>query len=331
MELCFPNILTSFLLVLAVAVSSDAALPSEIYWKSMLPSTPMPKLVQHQLTSGAFVNSGQLRNLGKMTVVPSSVNINWNKFHKWGSAKKKQGIAGFQNKKQLKNNNVDPKDVDYYFLEENLHPGRKMTLETSELSGDHRGAILLSRQVADSIPFSSNKLPDILHRFSVNDRSIEAEAMKETIMSCERPGDEIEAKRCATSLESMIDFSISKLGKNIKAVTTEFEYGENYNGKKKKQFIISSGIKKMTGNPVVCHGMTYPYAVYYCHVIRSTRSYVVPLVAADGTKAKAIAVCHTDTKDFSPDHIAFKLLNIKPGGVPICHFLPDDTIALFPN
>ncbi|XP_010256408.1 PREDICTED: BURP domain-containing protein 6-like [Nelumbo nucifera] len=313
MELCF-------LLVLAVAVSSDAALSSEIYWNSMLPNTPMPKLVQHQLISGAYVDS-ELRGLGKMIVIPTARddNIGWS-FQKWGSAKENQGVSGFQNKKQL---NVD-KDVDYYFFEENLYPGRKMTLE---LSGDHTKAILLSRQVADSIPFSSNELPDILHRFSVNDRSIQAEAMKETIVSCERPGDNVEAKRCATSLESMIDFSISKLGKNIKAVTTEFD-GENG---KKKQFIISSGIKKMGGNPVVCHGMTYPYAVYYCHVIRATRSYVVPLVAADGTKAKAVAVCHTDTKDFSPDHIAFQLLDIKPGGVPICHFLPDDTISWFPN
>ncbi|XP_010248291.1 PREDICTED: BURP domain protein RD22-like [Nelumbo nucifera] len=255
-----------------------------------------------------------------MIVVPR-YNAQWH-FMKRGSLKGFQEVC-FHNHKQL------TADVDHYFLEESLYSGKEMTLE---VSGDYTRATLLSRQVADSIPFSSNKLPDILDEFSIEPGSIQAEAIEETITACERSTEdnEEEAMHCTTSLESMIDWSISKLGKNITAVGTEVD-GEN---RHKNHFTISrsSGVKQMgEGNQVVCHGMTYPYAVYYCHVIHGTRSYMVPMVAADGTKAKAVAVCHIDTKEFSPDHVAFKLLNVKPGSVPVCHFLPDDTIFWFPN
>ncbi|KAF2285797.1 hypothetical protein GH714_007828 [Hevea brasiliensis] len=47
----------------------------------------------------------------------------------------------------------------------------------------------------------------------------------------------------------------------------------------------------------------------------------VPMVGDDGSKAKAIVVCHTDTSAWSPKHYAFQVLEVKPGGPPICHFL----------
>ncbi|KAJ9702400.1 hypothetical protein PVL29_004235 [Vitis rotundifolia] len=69
------------------------------------------------------------------------------------------------------------------------------------------------------------------------------------------------------------------------------------------------------------------YAVFYCHKIPATRAYMVPLVGRDGTKAKAVAVCHTNTMEWNPKYLAFQQLKVKPGTAPICHFLPKDHIV----
>ncbi|KAJ6435026.1 hypothetical protein OIU84_000294 [Salix udensis] len=58
---------------------------------------------------------------------------------------------------------------------------------------------------------------------SVKPGSREAEVMEEKVRECENPGVEGEEKDCATSLESMIDFSTSKLRKNVQAISTEVE------------------------------------------------------------------------------------------------------------
>ena len=95
----------------------------------------------------------------------------------------------------------------------------------------------------------------------------------------------------------------------------------------KQQYIIAKGIKKLGENKIVaCHKLNYPYAVFYCHKIDATKVYTVPLEGADGTKVKAIAVCHTDTSQWNPKHFAFKLFKVQPGTVPVCHFVPQDHV-----
>ncbi|KAF5938747.1 hypothetical protein HYC85_023006 [Camellia sinensis] len=79
----------------------------------------------------------------------------------------------------------------------------------------------LPRQVAEKIPFSSKKMPQILDYFSVKPNSMEAKTIKQTIKECEEPGTKGEEKYCATSLESMIDFCCTRLGKSIQAISTE--------------------------------------------------------------------------------------------------------------
>lgn len=102
----------------------------------------------------------------------------------------------------------DNPHVALFFLEKDMNPGTKMNLHFFKSSN---GATFLPRQVAESIPFSSNKMIDILNRFSIQPNSREAETMRKTIKECEQPGIQGEEKFCATSLESMVDFSISKL------------------------------------------------------------------------------------------------------------------------
>lgn len=218
----------------------------------------------------------------------------------------------------------DNPNVALFFLEKDIQPGSKMNLNFIKSSNE---ATFLPRQVAKSIPFSSNKLPEIYSQFSVTPKSVEAEMIKETIKECEEPTIKGEGKYCATSLESMVDFSTSKLGKNVQAISTEVEKESGL-----QKYTITKVEKKTTGEKsVVCHKQNYAYAVFYCHSTQATEAYKVSLEGADGTKAKAVAACHKDTSAWNPKHLAFQVLKVKPGTVPVCHFLPEDHIVWIPN
>ncbi|XP_034680552.1 BURP domain protein RD22-like [Vitis riparia] len=195
-------------------------------------------------------------------------------------------------------------------LEKDLHSSTKMKMHFRKTTNR---ALFLPHQIADSIPFSSDKLPEILNRFSLKQDFEEAEIMKETIQECEQPALEGDSRFCATSLESLVDFSISELGKNIKAISNEVE------------MVVAD-------KSVVCHKQKYPYAVFYCHAIHNTRVYTLPFVGTeDGTKAEVVASCHIDTSAWNPKHAAFKFLKVKLGTVPVCHFLPHNDIIWIPK
>ncbi|XP_052884278.1 BURP domain protein RD22-like isoform X1 [Gossypium arboreum] len=207
-----------------------------------------------------------------------------------------------------------------YFFQEDLHPGKWVNLPLLAKTRDL--ATFLPQQVARSIPFSSNEFPQILNLFSLDPESMEANDMEQTINVCEREGMRGEEIFCATSFESFVDSSVSKLGKNIQLLANELAKETN-----NPVFTIGRGIQNMGEEELVCHKMSYPYAVFLCHSIDSTMVYKVPLVGMDGTKAKALVICHKDTSAWSPSHPVFEILKVKPGTVPICHFAVRDTLA----
>nr|XP_027084057.1 BURP domain protein RD22-like [Coffea arabica] len=163
----------------------------------------------------------------------------------------------------------------------------------------------------------------------MNPRSVEADIIEETIAECEAPAMKGEDKKCATSLESMVDFTTSKLGKDVLAVSSEAHKTDatfqNYG-------VVD--VSKLNNNDktiVSCHKQNYVYAVFYCRTTQNTDACMVNLVGADGAKVKAVVVCHKDTSEWNPKHLAFQLLKVKPGTVPICHFLPEDHIVWVPK
>ncbi|KAJ4958349.1 hypothetical protein NE237_025460 [Protea cynaroides] len=284
-----------------VLVVTNATVTPESDWKnwnSMLPNTPMPKAIRDHLPSGSEERraSADVRKGGDVSsFMPSLISTNI----KWGKAASED---------QLRN---DP-NVALYFQEKDLVPGTTtMDLQFTKKRTKVM-ATFLPRQEAELIPFSSNKFSDILQRFSIIPRSKEAQVMKNTIKECEAPAVEGEDKYCATSLESMVDFSTSRLGtNNVQAVSTEVDKEET---QKQKYTITTGGVEKMgSGKAVVCHDRPYVYTVFYCHTTSSTRAYKVSLVGADGTKADAVAVCHTYTAYWNPKHLAFEVLKVKPG------------------
>jgi hypothetical protein len=222
----------------------------------------------------------------------------------------------------------DNRQNNFFFLEQDLHPGSKMNMQFEKRNV---AAKFLPRSEAESIPFSSKKLPEIISRFSVQPGSDEEEAMKETLRECEDPVLNGEKKMCATSLESMVDFSVASLGtRNVKAVSTTVHSKDET--PRQEYTIVASGVKNLAQDELVaCHQQTYAYAVFYCHLAKSTKGYAVKMTGKDGTVVDAVAACHTDTSTWNPKHIAFKLLNVKPGTVPVCHFLPQDHVVFSRN
>ncbi|KAK8663642.1 hypothetical protein V6N13_083451 [Hibiscus sabdariffa] len=156
----------------------------------------------------------------------------------------------------------------------------------------------LPKEVADTIPFSSSQVSNILQFFSVFPDSPKGKAIQDTLTKCELEAAEGETKICATSLESL---HVSELPQEIDS--------------QKK---------------VACHPMPYLYAVYFCHIFEATetKDFKLQLVGdITGDKVDALVVCHMDTSGWSSDHVVFRMLGIKHGGA-LCHVFSQGNLVL---
>ncbi|KAJ9555880.1 hypothetical protein OSB04_010494 [Centaurea solstitialis] len=292
---------------MSMIVSHAAAAP-ETYWKSVLPNAPMPKSLTQLLN-----NDKSMDILAKDTT----------KVGRRGSTNPFYYLYAATDD-QLQ----DDPNLTLFFLENDLQRGKEMNLHFTKTTGP--SSTFLPRRVADTITFSSKKLPELYARLAIKPDMVESQSMKQTISECEDKGMEGEEKYCATSLEAMLDFSTSKLGNEVKAISTEVKYTREMTTPLHKYTI--KGVKKLADRAVVCHKLNYPYAVFYCHKTDTTALvYAVSLVGEDSTKAKAVAICHTDTTKWNPKHLAFRVLKVKPGTTSVCHFLPEDHIVWVPN
>lgn len=219
----------------------------------------------------------------------------------------------------------DDPNVALFFLEKDLHPGKTMAVHFTAATA---GEKFLPRSEADAMPFSSEKVPEILSRFSVKPGSVEAAEMAQTLRDCEAPPAQGERKACATSLESMVDFATSSLGtSHVRAASTVV----GKEGSPEQEYTVTAVKRAAAGGDqdqlVACHAEPYAYAVFACHLTRATRAYAVSMAGRDGTGVEAVAVCHADTAGWNPKHVAFQVLKVKPGTVPVCHFLPQDHVV----
>ncbi|KAG6777716.1 hypothetical protein POTOM_017546 [Populus tomentosa] len=318
-------------------LQGDNSPPTEKYWFSRLPNTPLPKALRDTLQPGYypsvirdFANGEKIsvdarQKYGKNYNGADSVDAR----QKYGKnyngadsvdARQKYGknYNGADNHKKAAKSALP--DTTIFYLYNDLHPGKKMKLLFTN-SGTK--VSFLPRRVAESIPFASDKFPEILKYFSLQVNSKEAEIISEEIGYCESPNLEGEEKYCAASLESLIDFNVARLGQNVQVLSTE-------PGEKQEYTVSAKAAMRGEHKASVCHKIRYPYAVHYCHVIEGTEVYVVPLIAADGAEVKAVTVCHLNTSAWSPDHMAFEVLKIKPGPA-VCHFLATDTLVWVPK
>ncbi|CAN6457725.1 unnamed protein product [Victoria cruziana] len=229
--------------------------------------------------------------------------------------------------------NWSPNLAPLYFLRKDLRPGSKMnvTMKISPVEAVSNGdPTFLPRQRAREIPFTVSNLTAILEMFAIEPQSDQASLTKETLDDCEAPAIKGEVKHCATSPESMIDFAVAELGTgDIRAVVTSAVSGEE-KAEARTYRIGAGGGRMMSRKAVTCHSMVFPYAVFYCHSFAGTRAYMVPLIADDGGRVNAVALCHFDTSNWNAGHASFRVLGVKPGTVPVCHFIVQG-LAWVPN
>ncbi|CAN6457721.1 unnamed protein product [Victoria cruziana] len=232
------------------------------------------------------------------------------------------------------NRNWSPNLAPLYFLREDLLPGSKMnvTMKISPVGGASNGEpTFMPRDRAQAIPFSASDLTTILKMFSIKPHSERASLTRQTLVDCEIPAFEGEVKHCATSLESMIDFVVEEFGTSEIHAAVTSAANRQAEAKARSYRVGVGGGRLMSHKVVACHRLMFPYTVFYCHNFGGTKAYMVPLVAEDGSRVDAIALCHFDTSNWIPEHASFRLLGVKPGTVPICHFIVDDDLAWVPN
>ncbi|CAO2162896.1 unnamed protein product [Urochloa humidicola] len=206
-----------------------------------------------------------------------------------------------------------------FFHEEEVRDGARLHFHFPAAAPAALG--LLPHTVADAIPFASSSLPSILALLGVPPGSAQADAMAETLRTCELPPLAGEAKFCAASLEALVERAAAALGtRDVRAVTSTLPRA----GAPLQAYIVRS-VRRVDGGGasfVACHDEPYPYTVYRCHGTGPARAYMVEMEGAGGGAITVATVCHTDTSRWNPEHVSFKLLGIKPGGAPVCHLMP---------
>ncbi|KAF5730836.1 BURP domain-containing protein 3-like [Tripterygium wilfordii] len=192
----------------------------------------------------------------------------------------------------------------------------------------------LPKEVADSIPFASSELQNILKLFSIPQGSEKAKAMEDTLFKCENTYKKGEVRTCTTSLESIIDFVRSVFGPRAEIKVLANSHTPGSTGTSDEYTMAEVGeipMRKMVG----CHWMRYPYSVYDCHHRFNSKAKVfrVKLVGnRGGDELETYVSCHMDTSTWDQNLQVFDLLNVKPGSSPICHFFPEgDLIWIQPS
>ncbi|KAK4488834.1 hypothetical protein RD792_004624 [Penstemon davidsonii] len=205
-----------------------------------------------------------------------------------------------------------------FFREEKLKTGTVMPMPDIRDKMPKRS--FLPRAISSKLPFSTSKLEEMKKIFHAGEESSLTKMLTDSLSECERTPSPGETKRCVASIEDMIDFATSVLGRNVVVRTTENTKGSNGNIMLGEVKGINSGNVTMS---VSCHQSLYPYLLYYCHSVPRVRVYEADILDPE-SKAKinhGVSICHLDTGSWSPGHGAFIALGSRPGKIEVCHWI----------
>ncbi|PKU68407.1 BURP domain-containing protein 5-like [Dendrobium catenatum] len=279
------------LMVTSAHAAIQNATSAQTYWRTMLPQTPIPSSIQEVLRQAKEMKSFDIERAPTVFI----------------SYKCAASDAQIHN---------DP-NVPLFFLKSSLKSGTKKTLDLTKIISTPP---FFSAERAEATPFSSSKLSEILNIFSIERDSAETVAIQRTLAECEEPPLDGERKRCVTSMEAMVDFIKAELSsRDVHVVETTVT-----GGVPRQEYVVGvKGARRVRAEALVsCHPEPYPRAVYYCHTTSNIEVYKVHLVGANGVAVDAVATCHIETSTWDPNYAGFKMLKVKPGTEPICHFLP---------
>ncbi len=223
-----------------------------------------------------------------------------------------------------------------FFLESKLVKGSTLELGANFLNdAANSRRDFLPGAVADTLPaLKASNLPKFLQDFNIREGTEMASRIETTISYCEGIANltpEEKPASCPTSEKAMAKFVSSLLGQNVELLTST---------------VISAKASAVSGpvtvvdyhtrsadiedTPVVCHSLSFPSQVYYCHKLSKTQVLQATLEASEGGRINAVAICHLDTSWWSSKHPAFAALNVQPG-TEVCHWTVESTLVWVRN
>lgn len=222
------------------------------------------------------------------------------------------------------------------------------TVPVSKFStaGVHVKRKFLPRSVAKLLGDVTEKnLPSILKKLNIQETSILGRAMVETSRLCEKllvtntsskesPG---QSKACTKCFEDTIDFIRATVNRERTGSPIGIKVWRSFPYPATKEELKSGTILKVVhvelkSNPkkkivINCHSPLFPYRIGLCHFMNNVNSYLVILrsTAEPSKSYTTMAFCHTNTKNWDAQHVAFRILGGQPGKISICHWAdPDD-------
>ncbi|CAL5074574.1 unnamed protein product [Urochloa decumbens] len=288
---------SALLLLLTVAAAAGVQVcarpadgtPAARFWEQALQGSPMPEAVADLVEKGIDHSPLllQARNTPSPGLPPAAPSCSVSFAYGYGCHGKATAPA------------AGAAATGIFFREEEARVGSTMEVYFPE-AGEEALPGILPRAAAATVPFADSAA--VLARFSIAPGSGQAAAVAETLRWCrEEPPLAGERKACATSLEATVG-----------AATR----------------MLSAGARGMwSAASALSRGGGLPRAAAGCHATapESSRALVVTLsrgLERGGPEIAMVAVCHLDTSGWNPEHPAFKVLNTKPGGAPVCHFMP---------
>eukprot|EP01018_Ginkgo_biloba_P028314 Gb_06614 [translate_table: standard] len=178
-----------------------------------------------------------------------------------------------------------------FFPAKELKEGGEITLP--DLHSPIPWKSFLPRNLAEMLPFSIPKFPEILRLFDIGEGSNMSLNMMNTLNVCEGRAQEGEVGKCSSSIENMIEFVLSSLGSDVELLFHPTTVGSGMKAKVRKVV----GREYVRGKPAVaCHNFVFPYGVYYCHSIKGTRAFAMELEVLHGKNKmgtyNGTALCH---------------------------------------
>ncbi|KAG8369450.1 hypothetical protein BUALT_Bualt14G0015000 [Buddleja alternifolia] len=182
-----------------------------------------------------------------------------------------------------------------------------------------------------TLPYRAFLPPQIASQISLNPQNIAKkfpdwtkEAIETTLSYCNAAATKGEFKTCPKSLEEMISFSKTALGKN-KLLSLASQSTKGSGNKLEIRNIKKFNVEKI----VACHEMFLPFATYFCHSLSSSRIYSVDFVEpkTGAPVNTVVAICHLDTSSWSANHVALKILKFGPGQGEACHWMNEIDLA----
>ncbi|XP_066357996.1 BURP domain-containing protein 6-like [Miscanthus floridulus] len=299
----------SALLIMVAAIAAPACAttavttPAARFWEENLPGTPMPPTIAELVQKGTDHSPLKQPSSSPQVYQPDAcLGYSYRITCSPSAAVAATGV---------------------FFRQENVALGSVMTVHFPPVDLP----AILPRADAEKAPFAN--VSDVLATFSIASGSSRESNVRTTISACQAPPLAGERQTCATSLEGAVRAAARMLGTSAARLSVAASALTPREGLPRQEYEVVAVAPLGGGRHVTCHDDPFPYAVYRCHMEKeaSTGAYVLTLRCLQyGSGAPVVvdmvAVCHLDTSNWSSAHPAFETLNLRPGGAPVCHFMP---------